>query len=245
MKEYNLITKDQLLLAEIPKQTATYKPVSHQQLIDLSLEGIHKAGFEVARESYECIRHGQVASGTYLLKGLEDSEMQMQCLWENSYDKSMKLKFIMGAMVLVCTNGMISMRAMGNFTHKHLSDVQEISPLIIPELVKSSGEVFQGLQGERDVLKSIQISKKDQAELVGRMFIEQDFLTSAQLNIIKRELLHPTHDYRAPQTMWELYQFTTYSIGGFNSTWIADHVKAHDFFMAEAELITEAEEVMY
>ena len=30
--------KDQILTAEVPQETRTYKPVSHQELIDLTLE---------------------------------------------------------------------------------------------------------------------------------------------------------------------------------------------------------------
>jgi len=55
------------------------------------------------------------------------------------------------------------------------------------------------------------------------------------LNVIKKELTTPTHNYNAPNSLWELYQFTTFAIGGFNPTWIQDHVKAHDFFMQVAE----------
>ena len=230
-----LTTKENLLLAPLPPQTSTYKPISHQQLIDLSLEGIHKAGFEVQTEIYESRKHGQVASGKYLLKGVGDNEMQLQAVWQNSYDKSLPLKFVLGAMVLVCSNGMISMRAMNEYRHKHVSDVQEISPLIIPERIKGAGDIFMGLQGERDRMKNITINSHLRSELIGRMFLEDEILTNVQLNVIKRELSRPTHQYNAPDTLWELYQFTTFSIGGFNPTWIQDHVRAHDFFIQVAE----------
>lgn len=235
MTDNNWTTRENLLLAPIPKQTSTYKPISHSQLIDLSLEGIAKAGFVVESEIYESRKHGQVASGKYLIKGIGDNEMQLQAVWQNSYDKSLPLKFVIGAMVLVCTNGMISMRAMNEYRHKHLSDVQEISPLIIPEHIKGAGEVFMGLQGDRDLMKGIEISKKVQAELIGKMFLEQEFINNVQLNILKKEFETPHFNYNAKNTLWEMYNFTTYAIGGFNPTWIQDHVKAHDFFMEYAE----------
>ena len=44
--------KDQMLSAVVPKQTRTYKPVSHQELIDLTLESVYQSGFELSDQSY-------------------------------------------------------------------------------------------------------------------------------------------------------------------------------------------------
>lgn len=237
MKDNFLSSKESLILAPIPKQTSTYKPVSHEQLMELCLDGIYRAGFTVESEQYESRKGGQVASGKYLIKGVDDTEMQLQATWQNSYDKSIPLKFVVGAMVLVCSNGMISLRTMNEYRHKHVSDVQEISPLIIPERIKGAGEIFLGLQCDRELLKSIEVSKKAQAEVIGRLFLDQTFINTAQLNILKKELTDPHHDYKAPNSLWELYNYTTYSIGGFNPTWINDHVAAHAYFMELAETL--------
>ena len=43
--------KDQMLSAVVPKQTRTYKPVSHQELIDLTLESVYQSGFELSDQS--------------------------------------------------------------------------------------------------------------------------------------------------------------------------------------------------
>jgi len=49
-KKSYVTAKDILLTAEIPQETKTYKPISHQQLIDLTLESIHQAGFTLDKE---------------------------------------------------------------------------------------------------------------------------------------------------------------------------------------------------
>ena len=38
-------TKELLLSTPLPQETNTYKPISHEQLIDLTLTGIEKSGF--------------------------------------------------------------------------------------------------------------------------------------------------------------------------------------------------------
>ena len=43
-------TRDLIINAPVPEQTRTYKPIPHQQLIDLTLDGIDKAGFKLGKE---------------------------------------------------------------------------------------------------------------------------------------------------------------------------------------------------
>ena len=237
MKNNYLTSESDLVLTPIPLQTSTYKPISHRQAIDLTLEGIHKAGFQVDYSMYTSRNHGQVAFGQYFLKGIDDGEMQLQAFFQNSYDKSLALKAGLGGMVLVCTNGMIAMRSINEFRHKHLGNVQEVTPLILPEYFKDAGEVFQGLQGDRDRLKNIEVDRRAQSEIIGRMFMENEIITGAQLNLIKQQIKKPLHDYKSPNSLWELYNFTTYAIGGFSPNWVQEHIDANQFFLQVAEEI--------
>jgi hypothetical protein len=62
MENYNT-ARGMLLAAPLPQQTRTYKPVSHAELMDLTLESIHQAGFELSSETYSSARNGAVANG--------------------------------------------------------------------------------------------------------------------------------------------------------------------------------------
>jgi hypothetical protein len=90
-----------LINAPVPAQTRTYKPVSHKQLMDLTLESIHQAGFKLDKEDYTMAREGNVANGRYTIKDVSDSEMQLQIGWQNSYDKSLSLKFAIGTQIFI------------------------------------------------------------------------------------------------------------------------------------------------
>jgi len=239
MEETYKTTKQILIATPLPEQTRTYKPVAHGQLMDLTLEGIHKAGFELDKELYSCAKGGNVANGKYLIKSVDDKEMQLQILWQNSYDKTLRLLFAIGANVLVCTNGMVSFRSANSFRRKHMGEIQVLTPHIISEYIKEAGEAFVTLQLDRDIMKSVEIDRRITAELVGRMYLENQFIESTQLNIIKRELDKPTFDYNSPHSLWELYQYTTFAIGGIHPTrWMQDHIEAHEFFVNAASIIT-------
>jgi len=217
--------------AEIPKETKTYKPISHGQLIDLTLESIHQAGFELDKESYSSAKDGNIANGKFSIKNVADKDMQLQIAWQNSYDKSLSLKFAIGARVFICSNGMVS-GDMGAFKKKHQGDVQEFTPAKIVEYIKSSGDSFEKIQRQRELMKNFEIDSRVTAELVGRMILEEEFIHSTQLNIIQREIKHPTFDYNASGTLWELYQHTTYAMKELHPTlWMGNHSTAHDFFV--------------
>jgi hypothetical protein len=63
------------------------------------------------------------------------------------------------------------------------------------------------------------------------------------LNIIKRELSKPTHKYGADNSLWELYQFTTFSMKDIHpSLWMSNHIDAHKFFVNASGLLINKED---
>lgn len=223
-------TKELIINAPVPVQTRTYKPVSHASLIDLTLNSIEKAGFTIDKETYSSARDGQVANGRFSISNVADSEMQLQIGWQNSYDRSMSLKFAIGTRILVCSNGCVS-GDFGAYKKRHKGDIQDVTPNIIVDYIKGAGETFTLMQKQREQMKQVQLTKRTKAELIGRMIIEEQFIQSTQLNIISRELKAPTHDYGAKDSLWELYNYTTFAMKETHpSQWMEHHIKAHKFF---------------
>jgi len=235
-KSYD-VAKQILLSAEVPQQTRTYKPVSHAELIDLTLGGIEKAGFSLDTETYTAAGGGQVANGRFTIRNVADSEMQLQIGWQNSYNKTLTLKFAIGTRIFICKNGCVS-GDYGAFKKKHQGEIQTFTPQAITDYIKSAGDAFQRMQAERERMKQIEISGRVKAELIGRMMIEQEFIQSTQLNIIKKELKNPTHDYGAKDSLWELYNFTTFAMKEIHPTlWMEQHIDAHNFFVNESGIL--------
>lgn len=237
VKTYN-IEKGDLIRVNKPEQTNWYKPVEHERLIDLTLNGILQSGFELDKEEYSASQDGLIANGKYTIKNIADNEMQIQIGWQNSYNKRISLKWAIGTQVFICQNGCVSGNY-GHFKRKHVGDVQEFTPRYITEYIKTSEEVFTQMQKDRDVLKNIEIDRHTTAQLLGEMYFENDFIQSTQLNIIKRELDAPTHDYGCKNSMWELYNFCTFAMKSLHPTlWMDSHIDAHNFFTSQAGIIT-------
>lgn len=231
-------TKDILLATPLPSKTRTYIPVSNEQLIDLTLNSIVKAGFELDKEIYSSAKEGKVANGRFTISNVADSEMQLQIGWQNSYDKSLSLKFAIGTKIFICSNGCVS-GDYGSFRKKHSGDIGTFAPDYITEYIKKAGDSFVQMQKEREQMKEIKLTRKIKSELIGRMFIDAEIIESTQVNIIKKELNKPTHDFKAVDSMWELYQFTTFALKDVHpSLWMKNHIDAHNFFTAESKIIS-------
>lgn len=219
-----------MLNASVPEQTKTYKPVSHQELMDLTLESIHQSGYQLAKQEYSVAEDGGVANGKYTISNVADSEMQLQVAWQNSYNKKVSLKFALGTRIMICANGMVSGNY-GSFKSKHVGDVQTVAPANIVEYIKKGSSAFSSLQRDRDLFKQYEATDQVRAELIGRMFIQDDLITSTQLNIIKRELINPTHNYGADGSLWDLYNHATFALKGSHpSKWMSAHSELHTFF---------------
>jgi hypothetical protein len=142
----------------------------------------------------------------------------------------MSLKFAIGTRIMICSNGCVS-GDFGAFKKRHKGDIQDFTPGAIIDYIKGAGEAFTLMQQQRDQMKQVQITKRTKAELVGRMMLEEQFITSTQLSIISRELKAPTHDYNAKDSLWELYNYTTFAMKETHpSQWMESHIKAHKFF---------------
>ena len=229
-----LTPKSRLFMAPLPVETRTYKPVSHRELSDVTLEAIHDAGFKLGTHKYTSAKEGLIANGRYTITDVADSEMQLEIGWQNSYDKSLSLKFAIGTRIMICDNGCVS-GDLGSFKKKHMGEVKEYAPSQIAEEIKKAGETFRLIQNQREEMKLFEVDDRTRAELVGRMFIEQDLISSTQMNIIKRELKDPTFDYASKNSLWELYQHTTFAMRELHpSLWMQNHMKIHDFFSKDS-----------
>ena len=236
-------TKELLLSTPLPQETKSYKPISHEQLIDLTLTGIEKSGFKLETELYNSAQEGNIANGRYTISNVADKEMKLQIGWQNSYNKQLTLKFALGTSVIICQNGMVS-GDFGAFKKKHVGEIQTFTPQAITDYIKSAEEAFKRIQIEREAMKQVEVDKRVISELIGRLYIEEELIQSTQLNIIQRELKKPTHNYGAEGSLWELYQFTTFSMKEIHPRlWMENHMNVHKFFTEQAGIILPSKQI--
>ena len=141
-----------LFAVPIPAESRTYKPVSHRELAHLTDQAIKNIGFEVDRAKFTCMNSGNIATGMYTIKGVQDDDMQLMIGWQNSYNKQVSLKFAIGSQVFICSNGCVS-GSIGAFKRKHQGDVQIFTPQMIGSYISNAQQSFNLLIEDKALMK--------------------------------------------------------------------------------------------
>lgn len=225
-------TERRLLDVPLPMETNTYKPVAHRKFIEDLQSGITAEGIDISSKYFSVNGLGTQVIGRYTLSHRE-SDIALNIGFKNSYDKSMTAAIVIGATVIICSNGMI----MGEdaFNRKHTGTVQQELDFAIKDYIEMAVERFQDYISVKETLKHTVFDKSTVNELVGRMYIEEDFLRAEQLSMIKKEYTSktPTFDYKVDKDCaWNLYNICTYTIDKKThpSLYLPQHTKLLSIF---------------
>jgi hypothetical protein len=215
----------------LPEATKSYIPVSHYHVADHIKEELDKRGMNTFMESYRVSGDGMKCCGQITVKSSEN--INFMVAFHNSYDKSMAVKFAAGGNVFICTNGVIRSDAGITLYHKHRGDVIPELDWKLKSAIQYYDDKFQELLKQSEKMKEVEITKRTAAELVGRMFIEDELVNSAQLSIIKKELEF-SKNFTEP-TLWSLYNHVTEAYKQQSSplNYIPQHKKLHTFIEKE------------
>jgi|TARA_R100000084_G_scaffold109439_1_gene76830 hypothetical protein len=252
------VEKSYVINAELPNHGSTYTVISHKYVIDTTKQMLANSGFLVTNEYYRANGKGQVAQGIYHIKKIgteQDSELGMMFAWTNSYDKSIRFQCSIGAYVMACSNGMICGEL--NYARKHTGTADQEIRAQISSQIKNAQKVFDRIKDDRDNLKQTKLDFKSQAELLGRMYFNEDLISPRQMTTVKDEMENPSFDYQCDQeNAWAFYNHVTHSYKNVHPrSWLSDTKNFHDFMVAnvlkgmgitqqdtvntEAEIITE------
>jgi hypothetical protein len=226
------VTVDRLSAVPLPNYGGRYSVVSYDNVVKQTRDQLTKHGLVIDKELYKMSLDGGKAQGIYHLKYATDPEMGLMFAWANSYNKTMRFKCAVGARVFVCDNGVISGN-LGNYARKHLGTaLQDVINNIDAQLVRAK-EHYNNLIADKELFKQIVLSKRTQAEILGRLLIEQNILTISQIATIQRELESPTHSYNCDaSSVWALYNYITLALKSSHPQYyIKDHERLHSFFM--------------
>lgn len=220
-----MTTRKELRLVELPEKTDSYTPVPHGVLIDTILETTYKKDFFLTREEWNTARGGQVMSGKLVFTG-EEPGMDMQIGLINSYDKSKAASIALGAEVFICLNG--CMAAEHSMRRKHTTKVWEDLNVMIQEGTDILYEEYYKIIKDKKRFEEIEVNKRSQAELLGRLFVEEEIVTPTMINTIKKEIQES--ELFPDDNLWSFYNHVTHALKQSHPlTYINRHVKLHSF----------------
>lgn len=208
-----------------------YQAISHVNVIDGIKEELDKRGINIIKETYKTGRFGQQLYGNFLTDMNIDGEMSGGIHFTNSYDKTKRLEIKSGAIVLVCTNGMMRLRPASATSRKHVGAINVEYAFMVEEALDSMETEYKLLVEAKNKLKEVEVSKQLQAELAGRLFMEQGILSVTQMSALKSELERKTNPFNT-NTAWGYYNSVTEVLKSSHPVeYISNHEKLHEFAM--------------
>lgn len=236
-------TEEYLRSAALPQHGKSYTVIPHGDIIDQTRAELTLAGFEIEHELYKTTLTCDVAQGIYHLKHGNDPDMGLMFAWSNSYNKTMRFKCAIGARVFICMNGMVS-GDLSSYQRRHSGPtaLQEAVASIKTQMTTAKLH-FDRLVQDKEMLKTVLLSKKEQSSIIGQLYADQEILTVSQMASVKREMDKPSFNYNAdPNSAWALYNHITLSLKESHPmTFLSDHEDVHKFFVDEfGQLVTNA-----
>ena len=226
----------------LPNHGESYTVVSHKEVIENTKKLLEDSGFTIRRELYRANMNAQVAQGVYHIYPsqsindniVNENELGMMFAWTNSYDKSTKFQCAIGAYVMVCSNGMMCGDMM-NFKRKHTGSAGHDIVMQLSNQIKNGEKHYTRILNDRDSLKNVTLTNREQSELLGRLFADDEIITSSQVSIIKKEMKKPSFNYDClDDNAWAFYNHVTHSLKvSPPRDWMQDSQNFHDFMMNE------------
>jgi hypothetical protein len=231
-KGAELATMEQLAAIPLPKETRTYKPVAHADLVKLlsSMAVNLLPEFELVNTQLGVTKDGQKLFGVITLKN-DHTELGLSIGFRNSYDKSLSVGIVTGSSVFVCDNLMLT----GDLTvlRKHTSNViSDIDALALSTIYKSR-EAFKQIQDDVEIMKEIPMSDDEAYRTLGLIY-GRGIITPRQIPVVKNEWLEPSHDDFQDRSLWSFYNACTEALKSSPPQSIMErHLKVHSHIMGQ------------
>lgn len=235
-------TRHYLENAPLPSHGDSYTVIPHRDVIENTLNMLNASGFDVVRELYRANVNANVAQGVYHIKPnnpiddkiKNEDELGMMFAWTNSYDKSTRFQCAIGGYVMVCHNGMVAGDMM-SFARKHTGSADYEIRMQISNQIKNAEKYYTRIIDDKNNLRKVDLSMKEQAQLLGRLYAQEDILDVSQIVTVKEEMAKPSYDYQADQeNAWAFYNHVTHALKKSHPrSWLSDSQKFHDFIVGD------------
>ena len=205
-------TEEYLRKTQLPVATKSYTVISHGDIIDTVRTMLAKHGFIITNELYKAECNGDVALGFMQIETLNDPDMAMTFNWTNSYNKMVRFSCSIGGFIYDNQVPFVSTNNQASWRRKHTGPALEETMEVIEAMVASADDHFAEIVNMKNKFKSINVSRKEYAKLLGLLYFDKQVISSTQVEVIKKEYDKPSFDYTDKGTLWEVYKMIMFGI---------------------------------
>jgi hypothetical protein len=157
--------------------------------------------------------------------------------WANSYNKQMRFKCAIGTYINASGAVMIS-GDMGSYNRKHTGSADADTIASMQAQITNAMMYYDQLVDAKNEMKSIQLTDRRQAEILGILFAEYEVLNTEQASFVRNQMTKPSFFYNGGKnTLWAFYNHVTLALQQSHPrTWMEDQRVLH--FVLTEELDT-------
>ncbi len=218
--------------AALPNHADTYTVIKHEDVINLCINELEQAGFNIIGETYRATSQGDIATGVYKVSYGNDPDLGIMLAWTNSYNKQVAFNCTSGAYVINSGNLMIgNYGTLNKFRRKHTGTADEDTENSIKDQITHAKMHFASLAEDKKKMEAIKMSRTEQAELLGILFAKEDLLTPRQATIVKKLMNKPNFFYGGgSDSLWTFYNYVSEALQDTHPIrWLIDQRFFHEF----------------
>ncbi len=231
------MTRSELLSIPTPEETKSYKPITVASIFDtintLSLE----KNFYIQNEILDTKQKGLMQKMRFqFYTGVPKYAFEIAVL--NSYNKTIALRAGAGSCATICWN--LCVMAPSKVHEKHMGTVQEDLYNFLKSAFDEKANQIQNAQLLENAFDYVPLTRKEMAELAGRLFYEEELMGAQQAEIIRKEMSNPSFKYDCNlESLNGLYQHVTYAIQNEHPTsFLQTQQGVQSFFVKQYEEMT-------
>lgn len=185
-----------------PPATRTWKPISHERVLDTALATLGEAGYAVNKMKLGVSHEGQRFFGTLDLAAPLVPGVSLAVGLRNSVDKSFPMGFCAGSRVFVCDN--LAFRSELLIRRKHTANGQARFSTDIAGAIASLASFRTAETVRIHALQDRVLTDAEAESLMLRASIQRGIVAQNQLGTIFTEYHEPRHADFQPRTAWSL-----------------------------------------
>ena len=200
MQEGKFVSRAEVARTDTPCSTATWRPVSHIDVIEAVTEVIRAHNLDIEGEKFGLARDGQRMFGVMEISSSSSPEWHRCIGIRNSHDKSFAVGLSAGIVVCVCTN-----MAFGGTTvvkRRHTSGI--VLAELIDRAVASLEDDFLTVETVSEGLKDAYLKDDDEARSCIVRAAELGVINSCDILPVFHEFKSPSHSEFKEPTRWSL-----------------------------------------
>jgi hypothetical protein len=219
----------------LPQKTASYRPVSNSMINELVFEEAQSQGYKITGKGYRSNPSRTEFIAMFTLNKPEQGLSRM-IGYRNSFNKKWAVGFVAGALVMICSNGMMA----GDIItfRRHTKSIEHDLKEIIHQAFNEISPRFDGLLTDTLFLKEKLIQQNQAMQLLSDLYFNRKLLSVTQMSLLK-EKLYVDPNFSLPEDpstyfpVWNLYnQITEAMKHGNPGFYFQQHIALHDYFQS-------------